>query len=287
MGGISPNCKYCGSSNLIKYGKYKETQYYLCNNCKHKFSSYRTIPKMHYPTSKIAQALHSYYEGMSLNEIRRNFIEQYNNYISDVTVWNWVNRFSRLAIIMASNCRPKVSNLWIAYETKTRIGRKEIWLWDILDTKTLFLLASHLSPERTKRDIRHLFQLACERADKTPTVIYTDKLTTYFRQIKGARVLDDSKAGNFDTENDVSVIKRFRWAIDDRAKAVRGLHSVTSAKLLMDGWFVHYNFFKPRTSLRNRTPASVAGVMPRLGSWKEVCEQPFEFTARIPIKTTV
>ncbi len=29
-------CKYCQSENVIKYGKYKDTQYYYCNDRKRK-----------------------------------------------------------------------------------------------------------------------------------------------------------------------------------------------------------------------------------------------------------
>lgn len=32
-------CKYCQSESVIKYGKYKETQYYLCKSCNKKFSN--------------------------------------------------------------------------------------------------------------------------------------------------------------------------------------------------------------------------------------------------------
>jgi len=72
-------CKYCQSENVIKYGKYKDTQYYYCKDCKRKFAGLDTIPKMQYSTSKVADALNMYYEGMSLKEIRRNFIQQHND----------------------------------------------------------------------------------------------------------------------------------------------------------------------------------------------------------------
>jgi transposase-like protein len=65
MNGV--RCKYCQSERVRKYGKYKETQYYYCNDCKRKFAgSENIIPKMQYATSKIASALNMYYEGMSL-----------------------------------------------------------------------------------------------------------------------------------------------------------------------------------------------------------------------------
>lgn len=37
------NCKYCQSENIIKYGKYKNTQYYYCKDCKRKFAGIDTI----------------------------------------------------------------------------------------------------------------------------------------------------------------------------------------------------------------------------------------------------
>ena len=65
---------------------------------------------------------------------------------------------------------------------------------------------------------------------------------------------------------------------------MRGLHTLESARLFMDGWLVHYNFFRPHMSLKDRTPASVAGIKFPFRNWKDITEQPYEKTARIPIK---
>ena len=99
-------CKYCKSDNVIKYGFYKAVQRYFCNNCKRKFAGIDTIPKMQYPTHQISDALNMYYEGISLNEIRRNLIHQHNSYISDASAFNWVNRFSKMAIKEAEKYKP-------------------------------------------------------------------------------------------------------------------------------------------------------------------------------------
>jgi hypothetical protein len=72
--------------------------------------------------------------------------------------------------------------------------------------------------------------------------------------------------------------------IKSRTKVMRGLHTVESARLFLDGWLVHYNFFRPHMSLRDRTPAQVAGIRFPLRNWKDVTEQPYRVTARIPIK---
>lgn len=98
------NCKYCQSDNVIKYGK-------------RKFADVDTIPKMQYPANQVSDVLNMYYEGMNLNEIRRNLIQQHDSYISDVTALNWVRRFSKPVIMEANKYKPDVGSVWVADET--------------------------------------------------------------------------------------------------------------------------------------------------------------------------
>lgn len=281
------NCKYCQSENVIKYGKYKDVQRYFCKDCKRKFAGIDTIPKMQYPTSQVSDVLNMYYEGMSLNEIRRNLIQQHNSYISDVTALNWVRRFSKPVIIEASKYKPDVGSVWVADETVIELDGKNMWLWDIIDTKTRFLIASHLSYSRTTKDAQTLMKQAYDRTGKIPRVIYTDKLQAYLDGIELTFGADTKhKQGNpFDVENNTNIIERMHGTIKSRTKVMRGLHTPESARLFLDGWLVHYNFFRPHMSLKDRTPASVAGIKFPYRNWKDVTEQPYEKTARIPILT--
>jgi len=279
-------CKYCQSENVIKYGFYKAVQRYFCKECKRKFAGIDTIPKMQYATSKVSDAINMYYEGMSLKEIRRNFIQQHNDYISDVSALNWVNRFSKLAIMEANKYKPDVGSVWTADETVIDIDGKNIWFWDIIDTKTRFLIASHMSYTRTSKDAEQLMKQAYERTGKIPRVIYTDKLRAYLEGIERTFGGDTKhKQGSpFNVENNTNLIERFHSTIKSRTKVMRGLHTLESARLFMDGWLVHYNFFRPHMSLRDRTPASVAGIRFPFRNWKDITEQPYERTARIPMR---
>lgn len=78
---------------------------------------------MHNDTKTIANVLNMYYEGMSENEIRRNLIQQDTNYVSTGSVYNWVNRFTDLAVKEADKQTPKVGDTWIADETYIRIDK--------------------------------------------------------------------------------------------------------------------------------------------------------------------
>lgn len=282
-------CKYCQSENVIKFGKYKDVQYYYCKDCKRKFANPDAIPKMQYSTSKVSDAISMYFEGMSLKEIRRNFIQQHNDYISDVTVLNWVNRFSDLAVKETAKHKPDVGSIWVADETVLDIDGKNIWLWDIIDTKTRFLIATHMSYTRTSNDAEQLMKLAYERTGKMPRVIYTDKLRAYLEGI--GRVFDwdtHHKQGSpFDVESNTNYIERFHSTLKSRTKVMRGLHSVESARKYLDGWLVHYNYFRPHMSLNDSTPARVAGIKFPFRNWKDICEQPYAVTARIPVKLPV
>jgi len=95
------DCKYCQSENVIKYSKLNGAQQYFCKDCIRKFANPDTIPKMQTPIRDIADALNMYYEGMSLAEIRHNFIQQDNNYITRTSPYNWVQRFTKLAVAEA------------------------------------------------------------------------------------------------------------------------------------------------------------------------------------------
>src|SRR4030043_2177685 len=110
-------CKYCQSGSVIKYGTLKGVQRYYCKSCNRKFVSTDTIPKMQTPTKCLSDVLNMYYEGMSEAEIRRNLIQQDNNYVSTGSIYNWVNRFTDLATKEADKQHPKVGDTWIADET--------------------------------------------------------------------------------------------------------------------------------------------------------------------------
>jgi len=279
-------CKYCQSENVIKYGKYKDTQYYWCKDCKRKFANPDAIPKMQIPTKRIADVLNMYYEGLSEAEIRRNLIQQDNCYVSTGSIYNWVKRFSKPLIIEANKYKPDVGRVWVADETVIDIDGKNIWLWDIIDAKTRFLITTHMSYTRTTKDAQALMKQAYERTGKIPRIIYTDKLRAYLDGIELTFGADTQHihGSPFDVENNTNLIERFHSTIKSRTKVMRGLHTIESARLFLDGWLVHYNFFRPHMSLRDRTPASVAGIRFPYRNWKDVVEQPYEKTARIPIQ---
>jgi len=203
-------CKYCGSAEeVVRFGTYKGVQRWYCKKCKRKFSDTDTLPRMKTPVRHIASALSMYYGGMSLNSIRRHLDQQYGYRPSESTLYEWLTRFSKIAIKEAKDYKPNVGDVWIADETVLKIGGDKIWFWDIIDTKTRFLLASHMSFTRTTKDAESLMRQAYNLTGKIPRVIYTDKLRAYLDGIEltfGADT-EHRQGSPFDIENNTNIIE--------------------------------------------------------------------------------
>jgi putative transposase len=300
---ITITCKYCQSEHVIRFGTREGVQRFYCKDCNRKFVNNNAIPKMQNSTKTIADALNMYYEGMSENEIRRNLIQQDSNYISTGSVYNWVNRFTNLAVKEADKQTPKVGDTWIADETYVRVdkhktsddnvenpyskSKKAKWVifWDIIDADTRFLLASHLTTTRGTADAQALMGKAAKRAGKLPKVVVTDKLAAYLDGIELAYGADSKhkQSSPFEIENDNNLIERFHGTLKDRTKVMRALKNKDTLQKFTDGWLVHYNYFRPHMSLDDKTPAEKAKIKFPFRNWKDVTEQPYQNTARIKL----
>lgn len=270
---VTITCKYCGSNNVVKYGKKDGYQYYLCRDCKHTFAWNNALPGMRFPPNQIATALDQFYEGLSLDAIRRVLDGLYKVYPSDSTVYEWVVRYSKVAVEQAKLSNIKVGDVWIADETVLKMDEgRDVWFWDILDDKTRFLLASYMSVTRATKDAEELMLRALATAEHPPKIIVTDKLAAYLDGIERVFGADTQhrQGGPFDIQHNTNLIERFHGTLKARTKVMRGMHNKETAKLIMGGWLVFYNFFRPHESLNNKTPGEVAKATFPFKNWQDV-----------------
>jgi len=266
-------CKYCGSKNIVKYGTYNGVQRWWCKKCKRKFVDTNTLYKMKTPIDQIGGALSMYYRGMSLDDIGEHLEQQYGNRLTDAGIYNWVVRFSKDAVEEAKKQTPDVGDVWVADETVLKIGGRNIWFWDLICAKTRFLLASHISARRTTQDAKILAEEASKRAGKHPRFIVTDKLQAYldaFEQVWGADATHLQSRGLSAPNLNTNLIERFHETLKQRTKVMRSFKNKKTAKLLLDGFLVHYNYFRPHEALNDRTPAEVAGIKFVYKDWQDV-----------------
>lgn len=273
----SITCRNCGSTTIWRYGKNRSgVQRFVCTNCGKVFIDKDALPRMRTPVKEVGDVMGEYYGGMSYGELRRQFDQQHNERLSRSSFHRWLTKFSKIAVDEANKYHPKVGDTWLADECVLKIGGKNVWCWDIIDGDTRFLLATHLSPTRTTKDAQELMEKAYKAAGKAPKVILTDKLAAYIDGIELTFGADTKHIQSKPfTTADMSTNKIERWHSTLRAREgiMRGLKSPPTAQALLDGWLVHYNYFRPHESLGDRTPAQAAGVSFPYKSWLDIIER--------------
>jgi len=266
-------CKDCGSLNLYRHGfTAAGVQRYKCRDCGLTFIGTDTLKRMRVPVDMVGASVSMFYEGLSLNAIRRQMDQIYDIYPSDSTVYEWVVRFTKTAVKVVKDVQPKVGDTWTADETVLKVGGANTWFWDIIDEDTRFLLASHLTPSRYTRDAETLMQRALVRAGRSPKVVITDKLRSYLDGIERVFGADAKhrQSGPFKLEDSTRAIERFHGTLKARTKVMRGMQNRETAKLIMDGWLVHYNYMRPHEGLGGETPARVARVKVAFRNWTDI-----------------
>jgi len=255
-------CKLCGSVHIVKYGCAKGVQRWWCKDCHHKFVDNKASPGMKIPKEQIAYALTMYYEGMGFKGICRYLQQNYNSYPSDSTVYRWIERFTKEAIAAAKKNTPKVGDVWIAISTPLKIGKENIWFWDIMDVNTRFILASHVSRKLTARDAKVTLSRAIKTAGKIPRGVFTDQLAVY---IKGLEVSLNSMTKRISARKllnspDSQLMENYRSTLNARTAVLKGFKNLKSARNVIRGWPVHYNYLRPHEITANATPAYKAGI---------------------------
>jgi len=262
-------CKWCGPDQVSKYGIRDGVQEYICLSCGRKFNTKDAPFKKQSSVEQIGSALNMFYDGLSFADIARGTGITYNNPVNESTVYRWVFSYTEKAIKVFEQFKPVVSDTWIADESVIGIGGENVWLYDIIDQTTRFLLASRLTSSRRTTDAQQLMEAASRRAGKMPRVVITDKNNSYLDGIELAfgAATEHVQSRGFTLQPNTNLIERFHGTLKERTKVMRDFKTWESAILLVDGFLTHYNFFRPHMSLGSLTPAQVAYIQSPFKTW--------------------
>ncbi len=264
------NCKLCNSDNVIKWGTYKGVQRYYCRDCHSKFKADDALFYMKTPANQVSSALNMYYEGMSIKAISRNLKQEHGNMPSTATVYEWIQKYTQYATDSIKSYKPKrIGDTWIADETVIELDGQNVWLWDIIDADTRFLLATRLSRSRTTQDAQMLYDKAVKTAGREPDKVITDKLASYL-DVRYGKDTEHIRSRPFAVEDNTQMIERFHETLKQRTKTMRGLKNLESALAFIAGWLVHYNYLRPHTALNDKTPAEMAGIDFPYENWADI-----------------
>jgi len=270
-----PRCKFCGSDNVVFNGHRKGTQYFLCRNCGRGFVDNKGVPRGRFPIDIVARALYNYYAGMSLNAICEGIRQSKRDdtTVSDTTVYNWLKKYTAIALNEAENHKPQVGKKWVMDETVVTLNGKKWWLITALDKDTRFLVGMKLSANRSRKDRQEVLERATAKTGTIPSVVLTDGWVGYPDAIEQAYGADSKhiKSKPFtDKELSTNLMERWNGTLKDRLKPMRGMDRNSNMQLILDGFVFFYNYLRPHMGLGGKTPAQAAKTGYPYESWGDV-----------------
>lgn len=258
-------CKWCSSKNVIRYGKEAEKQVFKCNDCNRKFVLNEGFKKLRYEPKIVTITLDLYFKGTSLRKISDHLKQFYGLEVHFSTLYRWIGKYVELIGEYADSVTPQLSGKWNVDEMKLRCRGDWVWLWNVMDKDTRFLLASTISKNREIEDARKAFQIAKQRAKSKPQIVTTDGLKAYidafrkeFFTLRNPRTKHVRSAGIRASRKNNNNIERLNGTVRERNKTMRGLKREDTP--LTRGFQIYYNFIKPHQALDGKTPSEKAGI---------------------------
>ena len=269
---ITVNCPDCESEYVVKIGKRDGYQRYLCRDCLKKFRTTGEAPGQKAHAEMVGAALDMYFSGMSYKQVAENLEKVYDiPEPSKNTIWLWVHDYSKAAVKRMKDYPANVGDEWVADEMQLKVGGDRLWNWNVLDTKTRYVLASHLSRNRGIRDAEIVMKKAARATNVKPKTIWTDGLSGYVEGIQ--RVFPGVKhivsQGIYEEVNN-NLSENLQGQFRQRTKTMRGLETRETGQEYLDGWVVDFNLFKDHEAHRGGTPAQAANVNPPYAEWADV-----------------
>ena len=218
-------------------------------------------------------AVDMYFDGVSYRRTAENVEQYFDRKTSPGSIYAWVRDLSKKADDVLRPLKVDTGRVWVADEVAVKVGGKNYWLFNVMDSQTRFLLAAYLTPTRTTRDAATALAMARQRSNNPPVAVKTDGLASYrdampraFPTHRVRHVV--TKGVKADINNNLS--ERLQGTIRDRDKTLRGLKARDTGQAYVDGLVTHYNYFRPHASLDGRRPAEAAGAELPFDSWEDV-----------------
>ena len=275
-------CKFCGSPNIIKYGKNGKKQVYKCKNCNRKFVNNGDFLKLKYDPRIITLTLDLYFKGVSLRKISDHLKQFYNLNVHYTTIYRWIKKYIEILNEYVSTLEPELSDTWHADEMMVKVAGNWKWLWNVMDEGTRFQLASVISRERKIEDARRAFRIAKQIGKKKPKFVVTDGLGVYRKAFNKEfwdhhRSCKHISGVRWKGQLNNNLVERLHGTIRDREKVVRGLKTENTP--IITGHMIYYNFIRPHMGLNGKTPAEKAGIDLNLGNnkWLDLLKKSLEF----------
>jgi len=269
-------CPNCSHEEIFKRGKQKTKlgtkQLFCCKKCQKRFVL-SPIKNIKGNAKIVCLAMDCYYKGLSYRDISDQFKQFYNLNISHVSIRNWVLRFSKQLEKYSKTIKPEIKGVWNADETlimtkrgkdKKQPNKNYDYVWNVMDNKTKFLLASiNSGRKRSSKEAQKVFTEAHKQNGKIPYQIITDGFKGYqngcrktFRNWGNERKVKFTSIVGHRKEVNNNAIESHHKQQKEFHKVRQGVKEVQTYQ---DGFKVFHNFI--RKDVKNKTtPAEKCGI---------------------------
>ena len=154
------------------------------------------------------------------------------------------------------------------------IDGKKHYVWNVLDAETRFLLATHVSKDRSMGDTRAPLRKAKQVADESPVESFSDGMVAYpraiHREFGRGSASPHRRVPSIRAPESNNLVERLHGTEKERIKVMRGFDNPNGTVALMEGFRAHYNLVRPHMAL-GTTPGDAAGL-PKIDRfrWSEV-----------------
>lgn len=250
-------CVYCQSEEVLRNGSRKTTagnrQRFVCKTCKKTFVENNILKKFKGKPETLTLVLDLYFKGLSLRKIHDHLKQFYGLKIHYSTIYRWIIRFTKVMENYTKQLQPKLSNVWHADEQMIKSKGRYVWSWNLLDSKTRFLISNIVTEGREIQDARKLFRKSKEFAQR-PEMIITDGLFSYGKAIKKEfpswyttqKKLKHIRLASIRDKIQNNKIERFHGSFKERDKVLCGFKEDYATQNILNGFSAYYNFIRPQ-----------------------------------------
>ena len=261
-------CTQCCSNKIVKYGirhnKYGDIQRFSCKNCHKRFTINLGFEKMRATPQAITSAMQLYFTGESLRSVQK-FIKLQGVEVSHQTIYNWIQKYTKLMKKYIDKIVPQVGDAWRADEVYTKVRGDLKYLFALIDDETRYWIAKEIADRKEGHDASGLFRQAKQVTQTKPKVIITDGLHSYseayrkeFWTVKREDRTLHIRHIHLQGDMNNNKMERFNGELKKKKKVMRGIKKDES--VIFDGYQIYHNFVRPHMSLDGKTPAQVCGI---------------------------
>lgn len=274
------SCSYCNSKRVVKRG-FRQTdnrgkiQRYSCKKCNKRFVVDDGFFRMRNNPHKITSCLDMYFRGISLRKIQEHLKAFYPHNATHMSVLRWIRKYSIMIGNYTDTLDIKNSESITFDEMSFKTSGEQSWFIDLMDMETRYIISSGYYMNRGYKELYEVLSKARKKSINETTQFYTDGFLGYPRVLKKTYSYKTfaKKFSHIVTRGDNSFnwkIERLHNSIRSRTKIMRQFNALHSAKAIMKGYEIFYNFCRKHQGI-NKYPYQLATDL-KLGNnkWLEL-----------------